>query len=410
MATIVVGGLLLTAAAGGIAAGAAGATAGAVVVRKKRKKKKLKALRKKLFGEEITALNPKYLSNDGIPVVIDITCRSLEENGYDNEGLFRIPGSASRIQILADAFRKGTEKALSKINLSLEDPHDVGGLFKLYFRSLPESLCTFDKFLKFVEVQEDYGNNLDEWLTQITKLLSSLPDINCFVFMRILPLFHLVVQHAETNLMTVENLSIVFAPTLFYSSDEDPLAMLTHSSQLCNLLTLMIIHQEEIIKRVHRASKLHRLPKKTVNASMLFKKQQLAEYYEEIEDECEDPAELEAIRELLTDEFEIKREEKQTDKMDITDENFFSTPLSNNSYQKPLPIPPSNNNKPLPVPPPNSNTQTLSNISLEKEPIKPSTIIPKKPLPLPPSSRISVNKPLPTPPNKPIPPTPPPRH
>ena len=49
--------------------------------------------------------------------------------------------------------KKGTEKALGKINLSLEDPHDVGGVFKLYFRSLPEPLCTYEKYSKFKAIQ-----------------------------------------------------------------------------------------------------------------------------------------------------------------------------------------------------------------------------------------------------------------
>lgn len=107
MATIVVGGLLLTAAAGGVAAAAAGTTAGAVIIRKKRRAKKLKALRKKLFGEPITTLKPHFLTDKGIPVVIEMTCRQLEEQGADTEGIFRVPGSVNRIQILADAFRKG---------------------------------------------------------------------------------------------------------------------------------------------------------------------------------------------------------------------------------------------------------------------------------------------------------------
>lgn len=107
MASIVVGGLLLTAAAGGLAAAGAGATAGAVVVSKKRKKKKLKKLRKKLFSEPITQIPAKYLTDKGIPVVIELTCRQLEEAGSEVEGIFRVPGSVKRIQLLADAFRKG---------------------------------------------------------------------------------------------------------------------------------------------------------------------------------------------------------------------------------------------------------------------------------------------------------------
>ena len=101
---LVVGGLLLVGAAGGVATAA---TAGAVVARKQHKKRKLKKLRKKLFGEPIGELPPKFMTDMGLPVVIEMTCLQLEETGLDTEGLFRVPGSLNRIQVLADAFRKG---------------------------------------------------------------------------------------------------------------------------------------------------------------------------------------------------------------------------------------------------------------------------------------------------------------
>ena len=107
MAFVLAGGLLLggAVAAGGIAVTA---TTGAIVVHKrKQRRKKFKKMRTKLFIEPIGELEQKYLTDKGVPVVLELTCRQLEQTGTEAEGLFRVPGNVTRIQFLADAFRKG---------------------------------------------------------------------------------------------------------------------------------------------------------------------------------------------------------------------------------------------------------------------------------------------------------------
>ena len=106
--------------------------------------------------------------------------------------------------------------------------------------------------------------------------------------------------------MTTDNISIVFAPTLFSSSDPNPLASLQYSSALCGLLKRMIERQDAIAQGV-RKNVESKTNKKVVNADALFQAQHLVgEMYKgydgeglELEEE-----ELEAIKELLEDDLE----------------------------------------------------------------------------------------------------------
>jgi len=329
MVTILAGGLLLAGGAATVAGVAGGVTAGAVAVHARRKKKRLKALRKKLFNEPLETLESKYLTQSGIPLVIELTCKSLEECGAETEGIFRVPGSVSRIQVLADMFRKGKLKYLEKLNLKLEDPHDVGGLFKLYLRSLPNSLCTSELYNEFYSAQESSRSD-EEWLLKIVFLLEQLPPRSQLLMLRLLKFFAYISSLSDKNKMTVDNLSIVFGPTLF-SCDADPVILLSHSSVICGLLARMITRHEEISQRV----KLNRpkLSKNTVNASMLFKQQDMVTSPFEVSEEGEEymnEEEIAEIRELLEDELVIDDQEepnKSTSSEPSLGDKYFSKPL-----------------------------------------------------------------------------------
>ena len=144
----------------------------------------------------------------------------------------------------------------------------------------------------------------DEWMQAVISLLNDLPEVNKRVFLRLLPFFESVCQHSDVNKMTSDNMSIVFGPTLFSSSNLDPLAALQHSTVICELLKKMIDNQKAIVKGVHRCSVI-KTSKKTINAKTLRQMQkQVQEVYhvEEGDDELEEE-ELEAIKELLEDDF-----------------------------------------------------------------------------------------------------------
>jgi hypothetical protein len=94
----------------------------------------------------------------------------------------------------------------------LHDIHAIAGLLKLYLRELPEPILTHN-------LQRDFMNVMDlaerfERVVELSRLTALLPLPN-YTLLRVL-IAHLihVVQHCQTNKMTVRNVGIVFSPTL----------------------------------------------------------------------------------------------------------------------------------------------------------------------------------------------------
>lgn len=55
-------------------------------------------------------------------------------------------------------------------------------------------------------------------------------------------------EHQQRNMMSPENLAIVFAPTLLRSPETDPLTSLTASKYERELIELLIIHQAALFE------------------------------------------------------------------------------------------------------------------------------------------------------------------
>jgi len=54
--------------------------------------------------------------------------------------------------------------------------------------------------------------------------------------------FHRVTEHQQQNMMSAENLAIVFAPTLLRSPETDPLISLSAVKYERELIELLILH------------------------------------------------------------------------------------------------------------------------------------------------------------------------
>jgi len=361
MAIAAVGGVVLL--GGAATAGAAvvgGVAVGAVALRRRQRAKKLKKLRTKLFEQPFDALEPKYMTNKGIPVVVASTIHTLKETaGAETEGIFRVPGSASRINFLADVFRKGTIKKLEKLNLKLEDPHDVGGLFKLYLRLLPEPLCTNEKHQAFLDIQNI--SEKSDRISKVSQLITELPTINQALFRKLLKFFAYVSSKSELNKMHADNMSIVFAPTLFARRDQTALEQLGYSGWTCKLLTEMIESQEEICKAVKPNVKMM---SKTIHASTLFRQQDMvtAPITPKFAEEYNDPDDIAEIEEILQDVIIIgdsssapQLDYVQECKVALTDQRDAITSSLGNVFAAhqnvPMRKPPVRPNRPPPRPP-----------------------------------------------------------
>ncbi|CAG06560.1 unnamed protein product [Tetraodon nigroviridis] len=93
-----------------------------------------------------------------------------------------------------------------------EDVHVITGALKLFFRELPEPLFPYSQFNKFVSAirNPDYNKKL----SSIYELVTSLPAANHDTMKLLFGHLRRVIQYGDNNRMTVQNVAIVFGPTL----------------------------------------------------------------------------------------------------------------------------------------------------------------------------------------------------
>merc|ERR1711890_179800 len=125
------------------------------------------------------------------------------------EGLLRISGNATTMLRFYDAVNQGSDIRLDNL-----DVHTISGLFKLFFRKLPEPIMTFERFDAFLDVLKI--NTLDKKIEEYKRLLSELPDVHQFTLQHIFSFFGLVASYSDVNKMTSTNIAIVMAPVLLY--------------------------------------------------------------------------------------------------------------------------------------------------------------------------------------------------
>ncbi|KAJ6145045.1 hypothetical protein N7470_008940 [Penicillium chermesinum] len=160
-----------------------------------------------LFGTDLEARmeNEKSI----IPYIVTRCIQEVELRGMDMEGIYRKSGAASLVQVIRDEFEK------TPFDYDLSDPdldiHAVTSTLKQYFRKLPNPLITYDVYETIIDSQEmEHAARVDFMIHQLSQLPRVHRDVLEFL------MFHLkrVIERQEENLMTSQNIAVVFAPTL----------------------------------------------------------------------------------------------------------------------------------------------------------------------------------------------------
>ncbi|CAM9195217.1 unnamed protein product [Ectocarpus sp. 6 AP-2014] len=132
----------------------------------------------------------------------------LDAHGLYVPGLFRVPGNTEKIQQLKSTFDAGEHVEFDE---RIHDVHEVATLLKMYFRELPEPVVPTAFYYPMLEASV---KDLTEFVETVRVLVAQLPEINR-TCVRLLFAFLLRVSLLSAeNLMTTENLGIVFAPNL----------------------------------------------------------------------------------------------------------------------------------------------------------------------------------------------------
>eukprot|EP00040_Diaphanoeca_grandis_P012604 m.63849 g.63849 ORF g.63849 m.63849 type:complete len:728 (+) comp23350_c0_seq1:396-2579(+) len=155
---------------------------------------------------------PDRIEAPNVPQVV-VQCVKYMDEFLTETGIYRVNGNASQMQKLA---AQCNEDVFSVDIAGQKDLHVVSGLLKLYFRELQEPLFTDEAYDQFVE----YAKLQDK--TQRCNLLKNL--VQCLPTEHRTTLHFLckhmlrVVAEATSNKMRMNNMAIVFGPTLLRKS------------------------------------------------------------------------------------------------------------------------------------------------------------------------------------------------
>jgi len=147
--------------------------------------------------------------------VIYVTLNYLA-NFLDEEGLFRLSGSKTSIEELRLIWDNVPPSVAPPFTLYSKPEehigcHEIGALLKLYLRTLPEPLLTFEKYPLFISALQ---TSQEERFKEIKSLIDSLPVPNRQVLASLLRFLYLASLQSSKNKMTASNLALIFGPCL----------------------------------------------------------------------------------------------------------------------------------------------------------------------------------------------------
>lgn len=214
-----------------------------------RRKGKKKGRDHGIFGVPLHTLmeqDQKIRPTQTVPMVFEDMARFMEHHCLEQEGILRIPGSASRIKQLRkdleDKFYSGT---FSWVNVL---PHDAAALLKQFLRELPHPLLTHEYIEAFAQVENIQDKR--QQLLVLNLLILLLPPANRNTLKVLLELLLKITQKRKTNLMGLSNVSMIMAPNLFLSPSsrsktkgilEMEISMATGTS---NIVMMLIKYQD----------------------------------------------------------------------------------------------------------------------------------------------------------------------
>ncbi|KXN87662.1 RHO GTPase-activating protein RGD1 [Leucoagaricus sp. SymC.cos] len=153
--------------------------------------------------------------NVEVPPIMMKCCEAIEKHGIKNQGVYRVSGTMSKIA----ALRAKLDKDLDSVDLDApewsneNDINNVTSVMKMWMRELPEALLTFSLHQGFIEAAKIENDRLRQ--IRLHERVNDLPDPNYSTLKYFLGHLHRINQHAADNQMSMQNLAIVFGPTLF---------------------------------------------------------------------------------------------------------------------------------------------------------------------------------------------------
>ena len=190
-----------------------------------------------------------------VPVLVVTLIQFLRDNdGVNVEGIFRMSGDQNSIKQLKSRFNSEADHSI--VIPKETDVHVVTGTLKYFLRDLESALIpiTCNSLLRAILAL----NGIKEKVIGFKKLVEGLPKENAATLQYILKYLSQIAANSSVNLMTTQNLAVVFGPC-FIRSEPNAIAFQDADMQL-NCVNSMIeqykaiFPNEDLITNVRPAS------------------------------------------------------------------------------------------------------------------------------------------------------------
>lgn len=164
---------------------------------------------KPVFGVPLAVAVERSKCHDGIelPAIFRECIDHIEEHGLQCEGIYRISGVKSKVQMLKEAYNDGVPAYLYE-----HEPNVVASLLKQFLRELPEPVLTTALMPKFEEAS--IIKNDAKCIEQFQALIDMLPTCNRLLLSWMIVHMTHIIKRQKENKMSLQNVSIVLSPTM----------------------------------------------------------------------------------------------------------------------------------------------------------------------------------------------------
>ncbi|XP_028267379.1 rho GTPase-activating protein 44 isoform X2 [Parambassis ranga] len=171
---------------------------------------------------------------------IEACVTMLLECGMQEEGLFRVAPSASKLKKLKASLDCG----VLDVQEYSSDPHAIAGALKSYLRELPEPLMStelYDEWIQASNIQD-----MDKRLQALMAACEKLPTDNLNNFRYLIKFLAKLSEYQDANKMTPGNMAIVLGPNLLWTHTEPNMTemMTTLSLQIVGIVEPIIQHAD----------------------------------------------------------------------------------------------------------------------------------------------------------------------
>ncbi|XP_041466501.1 rho GTPase-activating protein 35-like isoform X8 [Lytechinus variegatus] len=188
------------------------------------------------------ALETLMVTENGVPSFIEQCVQKIEEEGITQEGIYRVSGKAADIETIIKMFDEDQNADLCSLeNLS---SNTVASALKQFFKNLPEPIIPYSTQDRMIADYKEV-NNEDLFVERLPEYLVGLSQVKKTVLTYMMKHMKRITQCSEENLMTAENLSICWWPSMLHpqSKSFDDLA---NEALLAAVFKLIVEHSETL--------------------------------------------------------------------------------------------------------------------------------------------------------------------